>query len=98
MPLVPERFAMKLGAQASCLLLPSHERWQTRCLRWLGAQASCLLLRGHERWQTRCLRSRLVLSFASVLLLLLFHANTMSQNLNPSVPAEWLTHAEKTDF
>lgn len=26
------------------------------------------------------------------------HINTMSQNQNPPVPAEWLTHAEKTDY
>ena len=37
-------------------------------------------------------------SFALLLLLVLFQANTMSQNLNPPVPAEWLTHAEKTDY
>jgi len=44
------------------------------------------------------LRSQLALIFASLLLLTPFHATTMSQNLNPPVPAEWLTPAEKTDY
>jgi hypothetical protein len=34
----------------------------------------------------------------SLALLLLFHSNAMSQNQNPSVPPEWLTHAEKTNY
>jgi murein tripeptide amidase MpaA len=47
----------------------------------------------------------LALSISSVLLLPLAanthtrtHAKTMSQNHNPPVPPEWLTHAEKTDY
>src|SRR5882762_11101870 len=31
-------------------------------------------------------------------LLVTFHFNAMSQNQNPSVPTDWLTHAEKTDY
>src|SRR4029079_18042050 len=43
-----------------------------------------------------CLRPQLALRF--FLPLILFHATTMSQNLNPPVPAEWLQPAEKTDY
>ena len=48
------------------------------------------------------LRAPVFRSFFAFGLLLLFqintHINLMSQNQNPSVPAEWLTYAEKTDY
>jgi murein tripeptide amidase MpaA len=47
------------------------------------------------------LRARILDSWLSLLLLIFVHAstvNTMSQNQSPAVPAEWLTHAEKTDY
>ena len=31
-------------------------------------------------------------------LLIILHTNTMSQHQNTTIPAEWLTHAEKTDY
>lgn len=43
-------------------------------------------------------RTDFVRALVSLGLLILFHNNTMSQNKNPPVPAEWLTHAEKTDY
>src|SRR5215210_4704093 len=47
------------------------------------------------------LRGRSLNSSLSLLLLIIVHASTaniMSQNQSPAVPAEWLTHAEKTDY
>src|SRR6185295_2404586 len=38
---------------------------------------------------------RALVSFA---LLIIFHPNLMSQQSNTTVPAEWLTHAEKTNY
>lgn len=48
-------------------------------------------------WRAHCFRT---LFLFALLILVQVNApiNTMSQNQNPSVPAEWLTHAEKTDY
>ena len=43
-------------------------------------------------------RSRSLRAFISFALLILFHTVTMSQHPDATVPAEWLTHAEKTDY
>jgi len=43
----------------------------------------------------RSLSLRAVISFA---LLIFFHTVTMSQHPDATVPVEWLTHAEKTDY
>lgn len=37
-------------------------------------------------------------AFFSLALLLIFQSQTMSQHHNGAVPADWLTHAEKTDY
>ena len=42
--------------------------------------------------------SRPVRIFISFVLLIFVQIKTMSQNPHPTVPAEWLTHAEKTDY
>jgi hypothetical protein len=43
-------------------------------------------------------RSRSFRALISFALLILFHTVTMSQHPDATVPAEWLTHAEKTDY
>jgi len=43
-------------------------------------------------------RSRFLRALISFALLILFQTVTMSQNPDATVPAEWLTHAEKTDY
>lgn len=43
-------------------------------------------------------RSRSLRVFISFALLILLHTVTMSQHPDATVPAEWLTHAEKTDY
>src|ERR1044072_2530928 len=44
------------------------------------------------------LRARLARNCLIILFLFVFPSDTMSQNQKPSVPAEWLTHAERTDY
>ena len=41
---------------------------------------------------------RLVRSCLTVFFLFLVHSDIMSQNQNPPVPSDWLTHAERTDY
>ncbi len=43
-------------------------------------------------------RSRSLRALISFTLLILFHTVTMSQHPDATIPAEWLTHAEKTDY
>jgi len=50
------------------------------------------------RENTVMARSRSLRAFISFALLILFHTVTMSQHPDARVPAEWLTHAEKTDY
>src|SRR5258705_9744130 len=50
------------------------------------------------RENTVMARSRSLRALISFTLLILFHTVTMSQHPDATIPAEWLTHAEKTDY
>jgi murein tripeptide amidase MpaA len=58
-----------------------------------GDARSVVRARKHYELTAHCFRAFLALG-----LLIVFHTKTMSQHPHPTVPADWLTPAEKTDY